>query len=542
MVKAAIAVEMPAAEVARLCVQFGYGDGSPTSVRATQLFGGYSGLTYRIDETLPRGEEGAPAAESRVAVLKVCRGYPEAEVRAQAAVQGLLGVRGFTGSCTALPLLAGRAHAADPSFVTLSASGEPVVMLTFVAGTPADAVIEAGADAVDVLRAVGAGLAALHLVRAGADGERSIRSIHEGGACLVGSHAAGALLAEMEASEHTRAHPFVTFYRARLPALRAALASSGALPCGILHGDPFLDNILVTLDVTGDGVTRDGVAGDGARSGGAALTAAATVSGAVSGRMRGARGAAGAPAAGAPAAAGSVRPSVSGVAFVDFEDATFGPLVFDVACAASAACFVHAGAGAGADAGSGAGADGAGAGGDAGGVLDAGRLAAFLLGYAAVRPLNAAERAVLADWLRATLLCNAAWRFVNFQIKRRDSPAAARESYRELEARVRTMEDGSALAMVHALLNALPVGAEETAELRASARRPRKPPAPAVSAGGGKPTSPPPGEGQAAAPPSSWFGMGPELEQHLPALAAATAAVGFALGALLRTSAGRPKR
>ena len=76
-------------------------------------------------------------------------------------------------------------------------------------------------------------------------------------------------------------HPFIPFYDARLAHLCELMrtAADASLPRGVLHGDPFLDNVLVDPHT-----------------------------GALCG-------------------------------WIDFEDATVGPLLFDVACCVSACCF-----------------------------------------------------------------------------------------------------------------------------------------------------------------------------------------------------------
>ena len=50
----------------------------------------------------------------------------------------------------------------------------------------------------------------------------------------------------MEACEHTRTHLyFAQVYPKRLAALVKGMVESSNLPQGVLHGDPFLDNVLV---------------------------------------------------------------------------------------------------------------------------------------------------------------------------------------------------------------------------------------------------------------------------------------------------------
>jgi hypothetical protein len=212
------------------------------------------------------------------------------------------------------------------------------MLLTYREGQAADSVIDAGVDACKVLYEVGVNLARLHQVPPAPH----LRSFEQSGACNLGDHVADRWTPLFRASEHTAAHPFVPFYEARVKALqvrgrpsgcarrlsiatsvfvngeqgRAALSvysrailaalfrlepsqsglpircshtNSGlavqelvrmaSLPTGIIHGDPFLDNILVDAE---------------------------------SGAFK---------------------------AFVDFEDSCVGPLLFDVACTAAAGCY-----------------------------------------------------------------------------------------------------------------------------------------------------------------------------------------------------------
>jgi len=129
--------------------------------------------------------------------------------------------------------------------------GDPVIMLSFARGVAADAALEAGDVAPpDALRAIGVTLGAMHAVDVDAPPAAArrmraprLRAITEGGACDVCKHVSGEVLAKLEASEHTRDHPYVTrFYPPELARLRAALGAPG-LARGVLHGDPFLDNV-----------------------------------------------------------------------------------------------------------------------------------------------------------------------------------------------------------------------------------------------------------------------------------------------------------
>jgi Ser/Thr protein kinase RdoA (MazF antagonist) len=155
---------------------------------------------------------------------------------------------------------------------------------------------------------------------------------------------------EMHGSEHTMSQPYTAFHDTMLPVLDDAMATPG-LPSGVLHGDPFLDNMLA-----------DPASGE--------LTA-----------------------------------------IIDWEDIAVGPYVFDVAVCIAGCCF---------------GPDN---------KIDKNRLKAFLMGYTGTRMLSADERRLLPTFCKLALLCNATWRFRNFQIHHREIDHA-RESYRELYDRM----------------------------------------------------------------------------------------------------------
>ena len=140
----------------------------------------------------------------------------------------------------------------------------------------------------------------------------------------------------MAASEHTRAHAFFTeFYPPRLDTLVKAMENND-LPTGILHGDPFLDNALVNPQT---------------------------------GRFSG---------------------------FVDFEDATTGPLLFDVACAVIGTCFRDDN------------------------KFDIDRFKSFREATPLAALICHGMR-LFVQFCCLTLLCNCTWRFINFQIDHRRS-------------------------------------------------------------------------------------------------------------------------
>ena len=206
---------------------------------------------------------------------EVCHGYSRAFVEVRAAQAPALAWASL--ACFAIPL-AGASECDEFQYASIDPdTGDPCIALTFVEGRAADAVIESGEVSERViLEQFGRALAEMHAVKIqGAN----LRHFSTGGACDVQKHIDGTLRAKMAASEHTRAHAFFTeFYPPRLDTLVKAMENND-LPTGILHGDPFLDNALVNPQT---------------------------------GRFSG---------------------------FVDFEDATTGPLLFDVACAVIGTCF-----------------------------------------------------------------------------------------------------------------------------------------------------------------------------------------------------------
>jgi len=319
------------------------------------LFGGYSGTSVGITGT-----------DGTKAVLKVCHGYTVEDVAAQAAICVHASTHGFDGICTALPV-----RGAPPQFSTLREDGAACCLLSWVEGTAADKVISAGrVSAADVLKGVGGGLARLHSVPVPPMAACSLRALEAGGACDLRKHINGEIDAVLSSSKVVAGHDFLPFYARQLASLRAAVAEPG-LPRGLLHGDPFLDNMLVNPS-------------DGSFGG-----------------------------------------------FVDLEDACVGPLLFDLACCASACCFREDGA------------------------LDGHRLRALLTSYAEVRSLEHVESRRFVDFMKLTMLCNCTWRFKNFNIDHREIESC-RDAHRELQARIESLEDDVVEGLVEGILHTLP--------------------------------------------------------------------------------------
>ena len=342
-------------ELAALLSDFDYLEDGESLASHELLFGGFSGSNYKL-----------VTSTDRAVVLKICNGYDFAHVAGLTKVMSHLWERGFHGMCRAYPVKADVATSQQADAATCCVTlrgGVPTVLLSFVAGKAADAVIRAGkVDPLMVMRGVGEGLGALSTVPvAASDGLRHCR---DGGACMVGDHMRGAEMELLASHENSKDHPFTAFYTKELANLQAGMEAAG-LPFGVLHGDPFFDNVLVDE-------------GTGAFSG-----------------------------------------------WVDWEDASTGPLLFDLACMCIGCCFRSED-----------------------NQLDLARLEAILRGYSAKRPIVApAEVDLFLPFMRLTLLCNCEWRFRNFNIDHPDQ-VDNKDRYVELQERIQQLHDPATAAAV----------------------------------------------------------------------------------------------
>ena len=249
-------------------------------VRHAQLFGGYSGCSYRVEL-----EDGMRF------VVKVSNGYSFDDTEFMCRTARHLAEVGYEECCLPIPkAAAGDGHEAKYRLVSLKERrGVPAFLLTHVIGRPADRVMrESPAFAVAVMRGIGDGLGRMHFLTEINDGAEKVVAEHglrwyvkDGGCCDVQDQLDGKILAKIASSETVKHHAFVPFYEKELAALREemTLAQDGTLGLGITHGDPFADNVLVD------------------------------------------------PGTGELAA------------FIDIEDVCVGPLLFDLACCAIGCCF-----------------------------------------------------------------------------------------------------------------------------------------------------------------------------------------------------------
>jgi len=334
------------------------------------MFGGYSSTNYRVE------------GKGKVAMLKIMNGYDREWVEGQTAIQRYLQQSGFSGACFPLPI-ANEGSKVAKGYVSVR-GGTPSCLLTFLPGTNAERALETNhaLRTEDVLSEIGRGLAQLHSVAVSPDAK--LRDYKKGGACLVIDHINDIHLVAFESSPHTKNHPFLPFYKRALVDLKECMKPRN-LPTGIIHGDPFLDNVLIDAKT-----------------------------GALS-------------------------------AFVDWEDVTVGPLLFDLACCIIGTCYRE---------------------GDD--LITESRMLAILKAYAEVRPLTKDEMDLLPRFMRMTLLCNCAWRFKNFNIDHRELEEN-RNAHVELKDRILALEGGEGqsrvekvIAMVKSGENGNPVRTKES--------------------------------------------------------------------------------
>ena len=128
------------------------------------------------------------------------------------------------------------------------------------------------------------------------------------------------------------------------------------------------------------------------------------------------------------------------MAFIDMEDVCVGPLLFDLACCSIGSCFTNAN-------------EDSEFNGKYNQILDFDLLSSFLGGYTADRKLPSIEVEHFVAFMRLTLLCNCSWRFIKFNIQQKDVPAEAKNSYVELQDRIKYLREESVVARIMEQLN-----------------------------------------------------------------------------------------
>ncbi|XRB24563.1 homoserine kinase type II [Pseudoscourfieldia marina] len=244
---------LSSSEVRRLVWEFSVDTSLLAS--ADRAHGGYSGTNYVVttapapsdsstsDSNLSSSSSPSPSSSS-LFFLKVANNQAPAELQYQVAAILHLARHGIN-TCTPIRLRN------KTGFVSISlAKNRPAILLTHLPGRNADALIEENkVKATDVCRQAAAALAEVHELPPLAVGA-NMRSFLTGGCCNVADVASGRTARKfLNAGERNRKiknHPYLRFFAAKVKELQLALrdAKTAELPQGLLHGDPFLDNVL----------------------------------------------------------------------------------------------------------------------------------------------------------------------------------------------------------------------------------------------------------------------------------------------------------
>eukprot|EP00466_Bigelowiella_natans_P011356 jgi/Bigna1/87292/estExt_fgenesh1_pg.C_180196 len=263
-------------DVANMLRRFGF-----ELSRCERLHSGYSGENYKVV-----GKDGTHA------VLKLKPNVSEDNLKGEIRILEYLRKRNFAGACTAIPMDGEDKGSSKGNEYVTSFKGIPYCVLRYMEGVPPIDFREIALSLNEntVLRNIGKELAALHSVAVTPDAK--LRDLSTGGlvywrnmffililpptlVCRVATareHLDGIYLEKFDEGSALGEHTFFKFYQEELVNLIDCL-NNDKLPRGIIHGDPFLDNIL--LD----------------------------------------------------------EKSGNFVAFIDWEDTTVGPYLFDLACA-----------------------------------------------------------------------------------------------------------------------------------------------------------------------------------------------------------------
>lgn len=330
MVEEKGAVEMQAvseAEVAMFMRHHGY-----DVVECERLYGGYCSTNVRVVVTRP-GEEFRTTVLLKLSNEAVSR----EDLMHQVTVLGVLKPLGF-----------------PTNYVNSTPSGEMIVeqdgrramVLDFFTATSGDKLLgahEADTTFVEkMMRELGGTLATLHL--SPWPPEASLRHVRTHGfaVCYTGDLLNGTAFDDLDASHVVREHEFLATVRGSLAWLRQLYDRD--LPQGLIHGDPYLDNVLYSPD--GDLL-----------------------------------------------------------ALIDWEDSCQGPFVLDLAACVGACCFSSVN------------------------ELSVERMESVFKGYSAKRSLSRVEAECVPDFIAATALACAFYRFGEFWVRRPTSDERVRNSF-----------------------------------------------------------------------------------------------------------------
>jgi len=347
-------------DVANMLRRFGF-----ELSRCERLHSGYSGENYKVV-----GKDGTHA------VLKLKPNVSEDNLKGEIRILEYLRKRNFAGACTAIPMDGEDKGSSKGNEYVTSFKGIPYCVLRYIEGVPAIDLMEIALSLNEntVLRNIGKELAALHSVAVTPDAK--LRDLSTGGVATAREHLDGIYLEKFDEGSALGEHTFFKFYQEELVNLIDCL-NNDKLPRGIIHGDPFLDNIL--LD----------------------------------------------------------EKSGNFVAFIDWEDTTVGPYLFDLACAIIGTCY------------------------SANKIrVDQERFKALISGYMQRRCLTKEEKAHLPRFMQMILLMNCTWRFKHAYIDHPDKKED-RNSHVELQEKILYLKEEEGMAFMKTLIENVCAGRDE---------------------------------------------------------------------------------